>query len=67
MAKLVWAFDIKPGADKIDSSIETGYTGGFLITPKKFPLCLTLRSADRERVIKTDFLKCLELLKKFKE
>ncbi|SCV48561.1 related to O-methylsterigmatocystin oxidoreductase [Fusarium fujikuroi] len=67
MAKLVWAFDIKPAADKIDSSIETGYTGGFLITPKKIPLCLTLRSADRERVIKRDFLKCLELLKKFKE
>ncbi|KAF4335762.1 oxidoreductase [Fusarium beomiforme] len=47
----VWAFDMRPAAEDIDDSMETGYTGGFLVAPKKFPVRITPRSADREAVI----------------
>ncbi|KAL2206006.1 cytochrome P450 [Sarocladium strictum] len=66
MAKLVWTFAIKPGSGTIDDSMETGYTGGFLVAPTKFPVSITPRSAERKAVIAREFSECSELLAQFK-
>ncbi|OCL13013.1 cytochrome P450 [Glonium stellatum] len=65
MAKLVWAFEIKPGAGNIDESVDTGYFGGFLIAPKRFPLQLIPRSATHANVIKEECSASLEYLSRF--
>lgn len=54
MAKLVWAFDFTPGEGKIDTTIETGFFGGFLICPKEFPLLIKSRSEVHAAVIEKE-------------
>lgn len=50
LSKLVWAFNFTtPGP--VDDSVETAYTGGFLICPKEFPFEIEVRSAERAKVI----------------
>ncbi|KAJ5781029.1 hypothetical protein N7457_006189 [Penicillium paradoxum] len=57
IAKLVWAFNIERDttAGPPDVSVETGYEGGFLICPKKFPLKITPRSKAHAAVIESEF------------
>jgi len=55
MAKIAWAFDLSPGAEAVDVGIETAYTDGFLIAPKKFPISFTPRSSRHRDVIEEEF------------
>ncbi|KAJ5807982.1 hypothetical protein N7474_009251 [Penicillium riverlandense] len=57
IAKMVWAFDIErdTAASPPDMSVETGYEGGFLVCPKKFPLKITPRSESHAATIKSEF------------
>ncbi|KAL4768641.1 cytochrome P450 [Aspergillus nidulans var. acristatus] len=57
IAKLVWAFDFErvKGEENVDVSVETGYEGGFLVCPKKFPIRITPRSEKRAAVIEKEF------------
>ncbi|KAL4811716.1 cytochrome P450 [Aspergillus spinulosporus] len=57
IAKLVWAFDFErvKGEETVDISVDTGYEGGFLVCPKKFPIKITPRSEGRVAVIKKEF------------
>ena len=55
MAKLVWAFDLAPGAAVIDDDIGTAYSDGFLIAPEKFPLLITPRSDCHREVIENEY------------
>ncbi|KAK5653767.1 hypothetical protein OQA88_7924 [Cercophora sp. LCS_1] len=63
MAKLAWAFDLKPGDGPVDDSVETAYTPGFLIAPKKFPIVITPRSEKHKAVLVREF----EAMKPFYE
>ncbi|RDW68694.1 cytochrome P450 [Aspergillus mulundensis] len=56
IAKIVWGFDLEevPGHPP-DVSIETGYAGGFVIHPKKFPIRMTPRSEQRADVLQREF------------
>ncbi|KAL4762922.1 cytochrome P450 [Aspergillus foveolatus] len=57
IAKLVWAFDFErvKGEENVDVSVDTGYEGGFLVCPKKFPIRITPRSEGRAAVIEKEF------------
>lgn len=66
MAKLVWAFELTP-AGEIDDSVETGYFGGFLICPKKFPLDIKVRSEAHAAVIEREMEDVRPFLAQFKE
>jgi cytochrome P450 len=57
MAKIVWTFNLDHDASKgpLDFSIETGYEGGFLVCPKKFPVKITPRSEKHAKVIQREF------------
>ncbi|KAK4498569.1 hypothetical protein PRZ48_011227 [Zasmidium cellare] len=66
LSKLVWAFDFTaPPNTKIDTSIETGYEGGFLVTPKKFPLDIKPRSSEHAAVIEKEMKEVAPLLDTF--
>ncbi|KAL4938687.1 hypothetical protein BDV06DRAFT_231598 [Aspergillus oleicola] len=56
IAKMVWAFDIERDKGKpVDVSVETGYEGGFLVCPKKFPVKITPRGGVYKDVIRREF------------
>lgn len=57
IAKMVWAFDFEreEGMGQLDVSVETGYEGGFLVCPKKFPIRIKPRSEERAEVISREF------------
>ncbi|KAL4881003.1 cytochrome P450 [Aspergillus karnatakaensis] len=56
IAKLVWAFNLeRDEAAKPDISVETGYEGGFLVCPKKFPIKITPRSEAHAAIIQREF------------
>ncbi|KAL5044374.1 hypothetical protein BDW71DRAFT_215741 [Aspergillus fruticulosus] len=64
IAKIVWGFNLeKVPSNPPDISIETGYSGGFVMHPKKFPIQITPRSEERAAVIRMEF----EALKGFYE
>lgn len=56
IAKLVWAFDFerKP-EERADGSVDSGYEGGLLVRPKRFPIRITPRSEGRVAVIEREF------------
>lgn len=57
IAKLIWAFSIRPSMDKKDQpaqydfSPETGYSEGFLVCAKDFPCEIEVRSEARRATI----------------
>ncbi|KAL2835986.1 cytochrome P450 [Aspergillus pseudoustus] len=63
IAKMVWAFDFAiEGADadarggrRPDVSVETGYQGGFLVCPKKFPVRIRPRSDKHAAVVRREW------------
>ncbi|KAL4999787.1 cytochrome P450 [Aspergillus recurvatus] len=64
IAKIVWGFNLgQVPRNPPDISIETGYSGGFLIHPNKFPIQITPRSEERAAVLRREF----EALKGFYE
>lgn len=67
MAKLVWAFDLRPGEGEIDDSVDTGYIEGFLICPKQFPLRITPRSDQHAAVIEQELRNVTPFLQRFGE
>lgn len=67
MAKLVWAFDFIPAGEGIDDTVETGYFGGFLICPKKFPLTIKVRSEKHALIIREELEAVRPFLETFKD
>ncbi|KAL4968454.1 cytochrome P450 [Aspergillus stella-maris] len=56
IAKMVWAFDIERiEGVQVDVSVETGYEGGFLVCPKRFPVRIRPRGEVYEEVIWREF------------
>lgn len=58
MAKISWGFNITSSPDssaKVDASVSTGYSDGFVFSPKKFPAWFTPRSDKHREVIMREF------------
>ena len=62
MAKMLWAFDIKPAADPrtgtrvpLDTDPITGYTEGFVVSPKDLRCDIQVRSEARRETILKEF------------
>ena len=58
MAKLSWGFKILSSPDssaKVDASVSTGYSDGFVFSPRKFPAWFTPRSDKHRAVIMQEF------------
>ncbi|KAI9375031.1 cytochrome P450 [Aspergillus egyptiacus] len=56
IAKIVWGFNLEQEEGAcLDTSVETGYEGGFLVCPKKFPIKITPRSETHAAVIQREF------------
>ena len=68
IAKMVWAFDIdiEPGkSGNVDDSPLTGYQGGFLIAPNRFPVRIRPRSEKHAEVLKKEFRDMKPFFEKF--
>ena len=63
-AKIVWAFDIL-ASSTIDSSIETGYTDGFVLGPKKYPAKFVPRSQRRASIVAMEAAGAEKFLSRF--
>ena len=67
ISKIVWAFNIErdEAGGPVDFSTETGYEGGFLVCPKKYPIKITPRSETHVKVIDQEFHELKEFYGKF--
>jgi hypothetical protein len=64
MAKIVWTFDITASAP-VDTSIETGYNGGFLLCPKKYPAIFKVRSEKHGQIVEREYGEAEGFLRRF--
>ena len=55
MAKIAWGFDLSPGSGAVNIDINTAFSDGFLIAPKKFPILFTPRSDRHKEVITKEY------------
>lgn len=61
VAKLLWAFSFEPNIDAegreipVDANSDTGYTEGFLVSPKPFDCRIRPRSEARRETIMREF------------
>jgi hypothetical protein len=61
IAKLLWAFDFKPGRDEDGQEVlpdvdpKTGYSEGFLVCAKPYKLDVKVRSENREHTILKEY------------
>ncbi|KAH8817493.1 cytochrome P450 [Xylogone sp. PMI_703] len=61
ISKLLWAFEFTPGKDAngkmidLDTGITTGYTEGFVVSAKPYPLNVKVRSEQRRETILREF------------
>jgi hypothetical protein len=67
MAKMAWAFDLSSGISDVNVDINTAYTDGFLIAPKKFPIIFTARSEKHRNVICREYEDVKPFFEKYKE
>lgn len=55
MAKLLWAFKIKPGKTMPDTDPVTGYSEGFLVCANDFDAEFEVRGDERRKTILREF------------
>ena len=55
MAKLLWAYDIKPGKTKPDTDPVTGYCEGFLVCANDFDATFEVRGEKKKETILREF------------
>ncbi|KAI5456084.1 cytochrome P450 [Mariannaea sp. PMI_226] len=65
MAKLVWLFDITKGSTEVDSKVETAFTDGFIIAPKKYPVNFVPRSPSRSRITRQELQDCQSVFSRY--
>lgn len=71
IAKIIWAFSIKPAVDEqgkeveLDINPQTGYGEGFLLCVKDFPCKITPRSEARRETIMREFNEAQKVFSKF--
>jgi cytochrome P450 family 619 len=55
MSKILWAFNIKPGKQAVDTDPVTGYCEGFLVCANDYDAEYELRSEKRKETILREF------------
>ena len=66
MARVAWAFNIAADpAAPIDSSIESGYTDGFVFSPVPFRAHLEVRSSTHEAIIVQEYEAAKAVLRQY--
>lgn len=55
MAKLLWAFNMKPGKTKVDTDPVTGYCEGFLVCCYDFDAEFEVRGEKKKETILREF------------
>jgi hypothetical protein len=66
MAKMIWLFNIRsPGSEKLDMSMDSAFTDGIIVAPKKFPVEFVPRSSQHARTIRTEFETSREFLARY--
>ncbi|KAI8670225.1 Fumitremorgin C synthase [Fusarium keratoplasticum] len=71
IAKIIWAFSIKPAVDEqgkeveLDINPQTGYGEGFLLCVRDFPCKITPRSEARRETIMREFNEAQKVFSKF--
>jgi len=66
MAKIVWAFDIKPaGEEVLDTSVKTAWKDAILTGPKEVPLSFKVRGDGKRRVVAKEWQKADAFLKRY--
>ena len=55
MAKIAWGFELSADLEAVDVDINTAYSDGFLIAPKKFPILITPRSDKHKDIITKEY------------
>lgn len=66
MAKLLWSFDVVSGTgEKPDVDIRTAYKDAILTGPKIFPVKFVLRDERKRSVIRHEWEKADEFLRRF--
>lgn len=55
IAKIVWGFTLQKEKEGVDGCVETGYEGGFLVCPKRFPMDIKPRSEVHAAVLEREF------------
>lgn len=64
MAKLAWAFNIV-STETLDDSVETAFTDGILLYPKKYPAKFIPRDEHRVTIIESEFKPAELFLRQF--
>lgn len=54
MAKITWGFDISEKNLDIDWDPKTAYTDGFVFSPKRFPVNITPRTQNHQKVFEAE-------------
>lgn len=77
IAKIIWAFEIRPGTDPvtgqpmriddINVDIKTQWTDGFLIAPKPFPISLRVRSDKHRKVLQQEMEQAQKILSGYED
>ena len=65
MAKLLWAYNIKPGKTKPDTDPVTGYCEGFLVCANDFDAEFEVRSEGRKETILREFEEVKDVFGRF--
>jgi hypothetical protein len=66
MAKITWGFDISAAeGQEVDWDVKTGYTDGFVFSPKRFPVNITARSEKHREIFETEFQAQRDILARF--
>jgi hypothetical protein len=65
MAKLVWTFNIS-STEALDTNIDTAFSDGILLCPKKFAANFTPRDIWRVVIIEKEFEEAAAFLNQFK-
>lgn len=54
MAKITWGFDFSAKNSEIDWNLDTAYTDGFVFSPRRFPINLTIRTENHRKVFEAE-------------
>lgn len=65
MAKFLWAFNVVPADEKLDTSVETAFKDAVITGPKDFNVHLQLRGSARRAVIEREWKKADEYLRRY--
>ncbi|KLU90241.1 cytochrome P450 3A24 [Magnaporthiopsis poae ATCC 64411] len=64
-AKLLWAFDVRSPAPRVDTGVRTAFSDSILMGPNKFPVVFEVRSESKREVIRREWEKADAFMGRF--